>query len=57
MNTEVRAGAPNPTQPTAAVRPPAASGSPTAAELAGLSEAEAERRLAQYGENALAEHP
>jgi H+-transporting ATPase len=35
------------------VRPAAASG---AAEAAGLSAAEAERRLAQYGENALAEH-
>ncbi len=56
MTTEVRAAAPSTTQPTVADRPPTSSELPTAAELAGLSEGEAERRLQQYGENALAEH-
>ncbi len=50
MTTEVRAGARNASQPVTADRPP------TASETAGLSEAEAERRLQQYGENALVEH-
>ena len=35
---------------------PEATPSPAARDAAGLSEAEAARRLAQYGENALAEH-
>ncbi len=50
MTTELRTSVPSALQPTAVDLPP------TAAELAGLTEAEAERRLAQYGENALAEH-
>jgi len=54
MSTDVRAA--RLSQPTAADAPPAIAELPVRAELAGLSEAEAERRLTQYGENALTEH-
>jgi len=50
MTTEVRATVQSTSQPAPAGQPPAT------ADTAGLSEAEADRRLKQYGENALAEH-
>ena len=50
MTTDFPADARNASQPGTIERSPAAS------ETAGLSEAEAQRRLQQYGENALAEH-
>jgi H+-transporting ATPase len=50
MATEVRMTVPGAAQPASDDRPPAA------AETAGLTEADAARRLQQYGENALAEH-
>ena len=55
MTTDVRAGAPDASQ-TAVDKPPATAELPNKSKSAGLTEAEAERRLQQYGENALAEH-